>query len=66
MTTLASSFASVSRLPQVMLIAVEETQTTLSNPGVGATVPNPPRGVFVAVWVVGVLALAILWAASRR
>jgi hypothetical protein len=44
----------------------EPTQTTLSNPGLGATVPAPLPVVLVAVWVLGVFALAILWAARRR
>ncbi|NND13624.1 MAG: hypothetical protein HKO10_06650 [Acidimicrobiia bacterium] len=66
MTTPASSDVLGSRALNALFTALDSTQTTLSNPGVGATVPNPPRGVIVAVWVVGILALAILWAASRR
>ena len=37
-----------------------------SDPGLGATVQTPPTWVLIAGWVVGILALAILWAVSRR
>jgi hypothetical protein len=36
------------------------------DPGLGATVPTPPPVVLIAGWILGVLALAILWAVSRR
>ena len=37
-----------------------------ADPGLGATVATPPTWVLIAGWVVGIIALAILWAASRR
>jgi hypothetical protein len=46
--------------------AVEFTGSTIADPGLGASVPNPPAAILIAGWVVGVVALAILWAASRR
>ena len=36
------------------------------DPGLRATVATPPPWVLIAGWVVGIIALAILWAASRR
>jgi hypothetical protein len=36
------------------------------DPGLGATVQTPPTSVLIAGWIVGILALAILWAVSRR
>ena len=54
------------RMLAAMLMAVDSTETPLSDPGLGATVPNPPPVVLIVGWVVGILALAILWAASRR
>ena len=40
--------------------------TSQADPGLGARVDTPPTWVLIAGWVVGVIALAILWAASRR
>ena len=37
-----------------------------ADPGLGATVDTPPTWVLIAGWVVGVITLAIFWAASRR
>jgi hypothetical protein len=37
----------------------------MPDPGLGATVGAPPP-VLIAGWVIGVLALALLWAASRK
>ncbi len=46
----------------VVVLALAEP----SDPGLGATVPTPPTGVLIAGWVIGIIALAIFWAASRR
>lgn len=44
--------------------AIVSAQTV--DPGLGASVPTPPAWVLIAGWVLGIVALAILWAASRR
>ena len=54
-------FAVVTVAGLVGAISAEPT-----DPGLGATVPTPPAWVLIAGWAIGIIALAILWAASRR
>ena len=54
------------RLVSLLVYAAETTRASPVDPGFGATVPSPPRAIMVAAWVVGIVALAILWAVSRR
>jgi hypothetical protein len=56
----------VAGLSTALVAAVESTGSTIVDPGLGASVPNPPAAILVAGWIVGVIALAVLWAASRR
>ncbi len=59
-------FHGVAGLSTTFFTAVESTGSTIADPGLGASVPNPPAAILIAGWVLGVIALAVLWAASRR
>jgi hypothetical protein len=50
----------------LLIVAAEATQQTVADPGLGARVGVPPQWVLIVGWVIGIIALAILWAASRR
>ncbi len=49
-----------------LVAAVESTQPTVADPGLGATVATPPAWALIAGWVVGIILLAVLWALARR
>lgn len=53
-------------VPMWLQIAAERTPPTFADPGLGATVSTPPPALLIAGWVLGVIALAILWAVSRK
>ena len=47
-------------------VAAERTPPTLADPGLGASVSTPPPALLIVGWVLGVIALAVLWAVSRK
>lgn len=50
----------------VLIAAVGATLPTAADAGLGARVAVTPQWVLIVGWVIGIIALAILWAASRQ